>query len=1350
MADFKVTTKDDYWISPNAVSITLNALGDCDRIQCSVASGANILCYVRGVDGLEFDVGHHYKYWPLSISPTYFDSHTEKYIYVAIPRSDEYGTQAMFVFPSELLDIYGKNAAGTQVGSVNHYYIFVQGIVSSSGYDGLTPRTWTQHPDWGWLDSAEAYSSGGDGTWWFYNAATDMVTFLKKIAYAAFEYLRSDMVDTVSLNVSGRSDLNDVHIKGSTYGDHFQSSEYTGDGMFDSGFMLRYADGHAKMVIDDLVCRGKFTINEIEDRIWTYSGGNLIFSAAGSTIRYVEYLDANGTPLGYTYINSRWLLRGIRLLAQRFPWARKKLIQRTLTPEERAQVVAFRCYETSDNGTMQTRNWWHIDDIAYCQTLNRVKDKTVRSGEYSGALSNTVYARRVVNLGSKRIEYSDDDFIYDYVDLSRTDCDPAYDDWPIAGDVIVQRGNFTDTSRQGLTTIEVTGDQRGVKVYDNFNNYDKSGKQKAFLGYDANLKRGLLEVYGDAYIGAMGGQGEDPHDGSTYIRYNSVTKLLEIKAKISASSTIGDKDVDEYVEDVMAPTITNLENADDENAKAASQADKDAYNAQQLALYYETSNARVIKPYFDGMASDGKITPDEKRSITRFVEGDDGQYEIVCAEAVKWNVDTTAMTAAYNAYKLALVKYTAATPEEITVESDYQNLYGFYSAYATLRQQIATAAKAVADNALSIANTANGKADAMTYLKVALGQKTDIEGGLVLTSLIALRDGDGTVWSGINGVFNSELRGNGIAAWYGGGMVDHEAYPAAVSFAKTLFRMDGTGYMAGGKITWNADGSGSVAGGNVSWDASGNVTIAGQSVSTTSLTLDGNSVNVQQLMALLDMFTREGDGTTASPYVIKANYSLYTEQSLSALGRGSGGSGGGGAQELNDLLDVIISNPRQNQVIKFDGTHFINADAPSGGIDMADVWAALAAGTNEQINASHLINIQPGTDMATVWAALAAATNEQIDAAHLTNALAAYATQTWVGQQGYITSGSLAGYMPLMGFNYASASLPGWGLLQSAYGYSAVAELGAAPDTNARMAFAYKGGGGDHQLSMQIDGFFYQNEGRYTLVDENSIRSLGAGYIEGTNAAASPGGALLRSGAGRQDTSPDGDTWIYWDTLGGTSSFWGIRHSQGPNRIDFCGHGDVTSYIDLNTGGIVCNGLTSNYNIGAGSNITAGGSISASGNVSAGNGITGTYVYASSYVSTASDARKKNVLGNIELTVEQIAAMPAVRFTWKDKNKPGVFVGTLAQSWQGPLPEAVHEQEDGTLSFDYSNAALVSVTVVARRVMDQERVIREQDRVIRQQEQEIRDLRCEVNNLKREMAELKAMLNLAIGHHGKQ
>lgn len=94
-----------------------------------------------------------------------------------------------------------------------------------------------------------------------------------------------------------------------------------------------------------------------------------------------------------------------------------------------------------------------------------------------------------------------------------------------------------------------------------------------------------------------------------------------------------------------------------------------------------------------------------------------------------------------------------------------------------------------------------------------------------------------------------------------------------------------------------------------------------------------------------------------------------------------------------------------------------------------------------------------------------------------------------------------------------------------------------------------------------------------------------------------------------------------------------------------------------------------------------------------------TGVYSAGYVTALSDARKKDVLGDVELSAEQIAEMPAVRFSWIDKTKPGIFIGTLAQPWQKLLPEAVHTMADGVLSFDYQSAAMVSVINLAREVV---------------------------------------------------
>lgn len=70
-------------------------------------SGAQILVYVKDIIG--FDAGHNYRRWPLQAAPTVFNTHTEKYVYAAIPRDMTLDASAWIVFPSEQIDIYGKN-----------------------------------------------------------------------------------------------------------------------------------------------------------------------------------------------------------------------------------------------------------------------------------------------------------------------------------------------------------------------------------------------------------------------------------------------------------------------------------------------------------------------------------------------------------------------------------------------------------------------------------------------------------------------------------------------------------------------------------------------------------------------------------------------------------------------------------------------------------------------------------------------------------------------------------------------------------------------------------------------------------------------------------------------------------------------------------------------------------------------------------------------------------------------------------------------------------------------------------------------------------------------------------------
>ena len=95
-------------------------------------------------------------------------------------------------------------------------------------------------------------------------------------------------------------------------------------------------------------------------------------------------------------------------------------------------------------------------------------------------------------------------------------------------------------------------------------------------------------------------------------------------------------------------------------------------------------------------------------------------------------------------------------------------------------------------------------------------------------------------------------------------------------------------------------------------------------------------------------------------------------------------------------------------------------------------------------------------------------------------------------------------------------------------------------------------------------------------------------------------------------------------------------------------------------------------------------------------------------VSALSDARDKRVIGEVPLTVEQIAQMPAVVFEWKNTkhHDDRQHIGTLAQPWQKVLPQAIMPTHDDRLSFDYASAAMVSVIKLAQRLVKLEGIMK--------------------------------------------
>ena len=99
---------------------------------------------------------------------------------------------------------------------------------------------------------------------------------------------------------------------------------------------------------------------------------------------------------------------------------------------------------------------------------------------------------------------------------------------------------------------------------------------------------------------------------------------------------------------------------------------------------------------------------------------------------------------------------------------------------------------------------------------------------------------------------------------------------------------------------------------------------------------------------------------------------------------------------------------------------------------------------------------------------------------------------------------------------------------------------------------------------------------------------------------------------------------------------------------------------------------------------------------------------ADGYVTALSDEREKDIAGDIELDLDEIADAPAIKFIWKNRDDNHMNVGSIAQYWQDVLPEVVRKQSEGLLTMDYAVAALISAIKLAREVRSLKEKLAEQ------------------------------------------
>lgn len=197
---------------------------------------------------------------------------------------------------------------------------------------------------------------------------------------------------------------------------------------------------------------------------------------------------------------------------------------------------AYRCYFLAEQDGDEVDNDFAVNDQVRSESFN------VRKGTYHKD-GNHFYWRLVIGRDEDPVELEGKK--YHYIDLSDTDC-ATVSDVPAKGDVLNQCGNRTDVERQNcLIFSAVDTYSPSIGLYHGINSYSFANKEYVEYGVNKQTNKAFFNVYGDMYVGDRPTR-ENGYEGSSYIKYDSATKQVSVKGKISAKSTVDGKELSQY------------------------------------------------------------------------------------------------------------------------------------------------------------------------------------------------------------------------------------------------------------------------------------------------------------------------------------------------------------------------------------------------------------------------------------------------------------------------------------------------------------------------------------------------------------------------------------------------------------------------------------------------------------------------------------------------------------------------------------------------------------------------------------------------------------------------------------
>jgi len=1005
---------------------------------------------------------------------------------------------------------------------------------------------------------------------------------------------------------------------------------------------------------------------------------------------------------------------------------------------------AYICYFDQKEGTVG--NLFEVGDVAFCQRFT-AENSTMK-----------YYRRRIMAIGP------------DYITLTKGYPAVALPDGskdtgvrgtggPEEGDTVIQYGSYTNAERRFVKIRDVIGG--GYDRYlDGLDSVNSDGTEYYFSG----RQTGRYNDKPRFYVGSPNGYMEWEND------------KLNIKGSISVTSTFGDQSLEDYIKGAASVNKEDIESF---------------VNA-------------VIDPKIEGIEKqiDGVIEVwfgEEEPTLDNYpASGWDISQQILHCGDMYYNSKTGAAYRFVKVGEETKYKWEAVTGESITAalaaagekrrifteqpKPPYDVGDVWVNAHwgSQFKNDILRCVTQQGENGKfsidhwvkasdytddTIANEALEGVKGLSYLSKALKDRTVIDGGLMLTSLIKLGSNNNDplsqdTYSGISGIYDVSKKGQGIAAWYGGDMIDREIEGNGDNKkrARSLFRMNGTGYLADGQLSWNETGTLTLGNG---------VKVAGlNDPISESLT---SFINFTQ--GLATMFVAEDAGGNEIKWTelasaaglgrvsrIRVNKSLYSMGGVSALGAsddtggGSGSGSGGGYGRLDNWADYVEnSGDVLSADLGYDLKLRLDDISVNGAVTVttAQTITGLKTFTNQMRMRSNLAFCHADTTSGiyiTGDAGGGLALNAHRDWLFTASLATLSAAGRFSAKQ--LRSEAAQGTAPVEVSSTTVCTNLNADLLDGLHSTAfARADEDATKDLNNVNGVGIMKN--DANANATTARHYPINEAGMLIYGNaayNSSCQIYGSYDSNRWFARGGGSSTTGKTAWREFAFTD-STVAVAKRLENSVTIWG-KTTNGTNNID----GHMTGVADINTAaaparvvylgaehngaawnsgkGVVNVAVTNNtsqtplllaYRKGttdmAGANRLFAMELRNNGKwLQIGFGGVQKYTldnagnfYAVGGVTCLSDMRFKDVKRNIELSVEDVAAAPVFVYTWKGGDCDRELAGSSAQYWEKVLPWLVPEKE-GRKSMAYDKIALMSAVSAAREIV----ALKEKNKALRE------------------------------------